>query len=44
MKAALIVVDVQQFYRQAAPEDLPRKIADEIENGAYDAVASLSPP
>ena len=38
MKKALLVIDVQRYFLQRSPEDLPRKIADHIHSSNYDFV------
>jgi len=38
MKTALAVIDVQSYFLQRSPKDLPAKIADHIRKSAYDLV------
>ena len=39
MAKALLVVDVQKFFMHDAPDDLPRRIAEEFASGGYDVAA-----
>jgi len=39
MKKALLVIDVQRYFLQKSPKDLPSKIADHIRSSSYDFLA-----
>ncbi len=39
MKTALLIVDVQTYFLEGAPQNFSRRIADHITNNAYDLVA-----
>ena len=39
MKKALLVIDVQRYFLQKSPKDLPEKIADHIKSSSYDFLA-----